>query len=77
VTTCQAQIVASWRPGQVLELITCGEPAVAEWEYGCIHEHVVRRSACETHRPRAGEVGCVQCLHAGHDCEMAFRLVTG
>jgi hypothetical protein len=71
VNTCQAAIPAG--PGV---LVICGEPAISEWDYGCIHEHVVRKVTCAQHEPAAGKVGCYKCLAAGHDCEMTFRPVT-
>lgn len=69
---CEAGIV-TMRPGFVPEVTVCNEPATGFFTYACVHEHVVSKWTCDAHHPRPGFVGCVQCLAAGHECEMAFR----
>lgn len=53
----------------------CGDRAAGVYRYACVHEHVVERGACETHRPERGVTGCKACFEQGHDCMMSFQLV--
>lgn len=55
----------------------CGEPAVAVYSFGCVHEHIrPDMPICVRHENQARDVGCVECLTAdGHNCPMVMRLV--
>lgn len=58
--------------GAIVNVIECGAPATGFFRYACVHEHVVEKWTCLEHHPRPGWVVCVQCLKAGHECEMRF-----
>jgi hypothetical protein len=75
MSTCQALVPVTW-PGRVIWVI-CGDSTSAEYECCCVHEHVRRGFLCATHEPVPGnEGGCKTCWELGHECLMAFRLVT-
>lgn len=70
--TCEAAV-----PAGINVLVVCGMPATAVHDYGCVHEHVTRKATCDAHAPQPERVGCLRCLHLGHDCPVTFRLAEG
>lgn len=59
-------------PGGIIVMVRCGEEITARYRYACVHEHVNERGNCPAHEPVPGDVGCLQCLKAGHDCKVTF-----
>jgi hypothetical protein len=66
VSDCQVRVAPSHDP--------CGQPAIASFAYGCVHEHVTRATpACHPHAEvlRNCAVYCSNCQrHDGHECRL-------